>query len=177
MKRSYWMIALSIIGLIIVGTVITLLVLSNPKAGAPSIDDEISQSGPLTLYFVAVDDNGQSGVGVGCGDSLISVLTDSVTTTDKVKSAFDMLLQDKNQYYGQSGLYNTLYKSNLAFVSSEIANNVVTVHLSGTVSLGGTCDNPRVKAQLESTAEAAAGVTESLIYINDKTLDEVLSLQ
>ncbi len=44
MKRSYWMIALSLAILIIIGTVVTVFILSTPKAGAPSIAEDITET-------------------------------------------------------------------------------------------------------------------------------------
>ena len=51
------------------------------------------------------------------------------------------------------------------------------MRLNGTLQLGGVCDNPRVKAQLEQTALQFPTVKSVKYYINDKTLDEALSLK
>jgi len=177
MKRSYWMIAISLLALLIIGAVVAMMIISVPKAGAPSGEQPKTTTGPLALYFVAVDDNGESGKAIGCGDSAILVTTEEVTTEDVIKSTFERLLSNHNQYYGDSGLYNTLYNSNLSYISSTIVDNKLTVRLSGNLSLGGVCDNPRVEAQLEMTAQAASGLNNVEIFINDKSLDEILSLK
>src|SRR5690606_14472505 len=123
------------------------------------------------------EDNGIAGPMIGCGDSLVSRTTAPVTTTDMVKSAFEQLLAGKDQFIGQSGLYNALYQSNITFVSSSVANDTVTVNLAGSLKLGGECDSPRVETQLENTAKTAAGVSKAVINLNDKPLADALSLQ
>jgi hypothetical protein len=52
-----------------------------------------------------------------------------------------------------------------------------TIKLSGTLMLGGVCDNPRVKAQLEQTALQFSTVKDVAIFINNVTLDQALSLK
>lgn len=132
---------------------------------------------PLTLYYVATEDNGIAGPMIGCGDSLVSRTTAPVTTTNLVKSAFEQLLAGKDQFIGQSGLYNALYQSNLTYLDSSVAGDTVTVNLTGTLKLAGECDNPRVQAQLEQTAKTAAGVAKATINLNNKPLAESLSLK
>jgi hypothetical protein len=176
MKHSYWMITLVllIMSVIVVDVVVSI---NSPKASAPSITKTTNITGPLTVYYIAIDDNGKSGNAVGCGDSAVAVKTADVTTDNVVKATFDNLLSNHSQYYVESGLYNVLYNSNLSFVSSSIDGDTVTVKLSGSLSLAGVCDNPRVQAELEMAAEKAANVAKADIFINDKILSEVLSLK
>lgn len=132
---------------------------------------------PLTVYYIATEDNGITGTLVGCGDSLVANTTAPITTSDVVKSSFEQLLAGKDQFIGQSGLYNALYQSDLTFTSSTVAGGTVTVNLTGTLKLGGECDNPRVQAQLEQTAKTAAGTDAVVINLNGKPLSDSLSLQ
>jgi hypothetical protein len=176
MKRTYWIIGLVILILAIIGGVAYALFFASPPASAPTVNNT-TVTQPLKMYMVAVDDNGKSGDLIGCGDSAVSVTTEDVTTSDVIKATMERLLANKKQYYGESGLYNALYKSSLTYISSSVSGDTVTVKLSGTFSLGGECDNPRVQAQLEQTAKAAASVTKVAIFVNDKPLDEVLSLK
>lgn len=188
MKRNVWIITIAILALIAIAGVLVYATINLPKATAPDIQSpDVSQNGnqdtgdpitkPLTLYYIAINDAGQSGDKIGCDDSIVPVKTAEVTTDDVIKSTFERLLADKNQYYGQSGLYNALYRSNLVYVSSAVVDDTVTVTLTGNLSLGGECDNPRVQAQLESAAKSAAGVRKAMIMLNDKPLSEALSLQ
>lgn len=136
-----------------------------------------SKTMPLMVYYIATDDNGTSGDKIGCGDSVVPVETPAVTTTDVIKSSFASLLTNHKKDYGQSGLYNALYQSNLTYVSSNVNDDTVTVVLTGTITQGGECDAPRIKAQLEYTAMHAAGTKKAVITVNDKSLDSVLSLK
>jgi len=176
MKRTYWIIGLVVLILAIIGGMTYALFFASPPASAPTLDNT-NATQPLKMYMVAVDDNGISGNLIGCGDSAVSVTTEDVTTNDFIKATMERLLSNKNQFYGESGLYNALYKSSLVYVSSSVSGDTVTVKLSGTFSLGGECDNPRVQSQLELSAKAAAGVEKAAILVNDKPLSEVLSLK
>jgi hypothetical protein len=148
-----------------------------------SLDDSGDDQKPtevtkqLTLYYIATEDAGVSGDLIGCDDSAVSIRTVDVTTSDVVKSSLEMLLADKNQFYGGSGLYNALYQSDLRYDNSSLDGDHLTINLSGDLVLGGECDNPRVKAQLEKTAESATEVGQVSIMINGKTLNEALSLK
>lgn len=150
---------------------------TNQQSTDQNSDTTGSVTKPLTIYYVATEDNGITGSLIGCGDSLVANNTSPTTTSDVIKSSFEQLLAGKDQFIGQSGLYNALYQSDLTYVSSSVANDTVTVNLTGTLKLGGECDNPRVKAQLEETAKTAAGVSSVVINLNDKPLSDSLSLQ
>lgn len=132
---------------------------------------------PLTIYYVAVGDNGIAGPGIGCGDSLVATTTAPVRFTDQVGPSMRTLLANRSRTVGMSGLVNVLYQSRLAYVGGELNGSTITVYLSGQFMLGGVCDIPRAKAQLEYTAMAAAGATSARVFVNGRPLDEVLSLK
>ncbi len=131
----------------------------------------------VDIYLIAIDDNGQGGIPVGCGDSAIPVKAEIQPTQGVLRAALEKLLSIKDQYYGQSGLYDALYQSDLQVESVMIDNGKATVNLTGTMMLGGECDNPRVQAQLENTVLQFPSVTSADIFINGKTLAEALSLK
>ncbi len=131
----------------------------------------------VKIYLIAIGDNGQSGPLIGCGDSAVAVQVPIQSTPGVLKAAYQALLAIKSRDYGQSGLYNALYQSNLTLDSAKIENGLATIHLSGSLTLGGECDNPRVKAQLEQTALQFSTVQSVAIFVNDKPLDQVLSLK
>jgi hypothetical protein len=55
-----------------------------------------------------------------------------IFATKKVfKAAMQALLSLKVQYYGQSGLYNTLYQSHLQLDGVNIKDGVAIIDLSG----------------------------------------------
>jgi hypothetical protein len=131
----------------------------------------------VEIYLIALEDNGQSGIAVGCGDSAVPVQVQIEPTQGVLKAALEALLAIKVQYYGQSGLYNALYQSDLQVESVKITDENAEVHLTGSLILGGECDNPRVQAQLEQTILQFSTVSQASVYINGKTLADALSLK
>ena len=131
----------------------------------------------VKIFLIAVGDGGQTGTAVGCGDSAVPVEVEIQPTQGILKAALTTLLSIKNTYYGQSGLYNALYQSDLQVESASINGGTASVYLTGNLSMGGECDTPRVQAQLEQTVLQFPNVTEADIFINGKPLAEVLSLK
>jgi spore germination protein GerM len=131
----------------------------------------------VQIFLIAVDDNGQGGLPIGCGDSVIPVQVEIPTTQGVLKAALESLLSVKTQFYGESGLYNALYQSDLQVENVSIADGIATVNLTGTLLMGGECDNPRIQAQLEQTVLQFPTVTKAEIFINGKTLADALSLK
>lgn len=143
-------------------------VLIIPSAGQPGPFDRVD------IHLIALEDGGQSGPEVGCGDSVVGVEAAVTPTHAPLKAALDKLLSIKDQHYGQSGLYNALYQSNLTVDDVQIADRDATVRLSGTITVGGTCDVPRIKAQLEQTALQFSTVDTVSIYVNGILLEDSL---
>jgi hypothetical protein len=131
----------------------------------------------VRIFLIAVDDNGQGGQAVGCGDSVIPVEVQIPATQGVLRAALETLLSIRTQYYGESGLYNALYQSDLQVESASVEAGRATVYLTGTLTMGGECDAPRVQAQLEQTVLQFPDVTEAVIFINGEPLAEVLSLR
>ncbi|WP_427173816.1 hypothetical protein [Arthrobacter sp. 92] len=126
---------------------------------------------------MAIGDNGISGPKIGCGDSLVATTTAPVRFTDQVGPSIGTLLANKSRDVGMSGLVNALYQSNLTYAGGELDGGTITIWLTGNFMLGGVCDIPRVKAQLEYTAMAAAGATSAQVFVNGRPIDDVLSLK
>jgi hypothetical protein len=150
---------------------------SPPPTEEPAPTGLPEQIAPLTIYYVAIDDNGVSGPLIGCGDSLVATTTAPVRFTDQVRPSIEALLANKSRDVGLSGLVNVLYQSNLTYAGGELAGSTITIYLTGQFMLGGVCDVPRAKAQLEYTAMAAAGATSARVFVNGRPIDEVLSLK
>jgi len=131
----------------------------------------------VQIFLIALEDNGRSGKKIGCDDSVVPVQVETPYTRGVLRAALEELLSIRDRYYGQSGLYNALSQSNLKVERVVIEDGVATIHLSGTLILEGTCDNPRVKAQIEETALQFSTVREVRVFVNDTPLDEILSLQ
>lgn len=126
------------------------------------------------IYLIAVGDEGQNGKEIGCGDSVISVEVEIEPTIAPLTAALEELLAIDTRLYGQSGLYNALYQSDLTLESVNIVNSTAVIRLTGTLTLGGVCDEPRVEAQLKETALQYTTVDQVSVFINGTPLDEVL---
>jgi len=129
----------------------------------------------VKIFLIALEDNGQSGILVGCGDSAVPVTVIIPRTQGVLKAALEKLLSIKEQYYGESGLYNALYQSDLKLKSVTIDQGKAVIHLTGTVMLGGVCDAPRFEAQIKQTALQFSTVSDVEVFINDIPLEDVLS--
>ena len=141
-------------------------------APAPSPSDTTAA---LTVFYVAVEDQGKSGPKIGCGDSLVATETGPQRFTNRIEAAMNALLNDNSATHGESGLVNAVAASELRYVSSKVSGDQVEVDLSGTLSSGGTCDDPRIVEQLKYTAKIAAGVGSARILFNGVDIEKTLS--
>jgi LysM repeat protein len=133
------------------------------------------KSSPPTFTEVKIALIALEGGNIGCGDGVVLVRRNVPATTAPLTAAIRDLLSIKDQYYGQSGLYNALYQSNLAIQSVAINSGKATIKLTGQVVLGGVCDAPRVQAQFEHTGRQFSTVQSVEVFVNDVPLVDVLS--
>jgi hypothetical protein len=111
---------------------------------------------------------------IGCGDSVVGVARQIAPTATPLRAALDELFSLKTPDYGQSGLYNALYQSDLRADRVVIIDGRAEISLSGTLRLGGVCDEPRVIAQIESTVRQFASVTSTAITVNGVPLADAV---
>lgn len=123
---------------------------------------------------MALDDGGSSGVRFGCNDSLVPVHHADPVIREPLQAAISRLLSGGAP---PTGLYNALSSSTLQYVSGYLDGATVVVNLTGAVQPGGTCDIPRIDAQLTHTAVTAAGAIRAEIYVDGVRLADVLSLR
>lgn len=127
------------------------------------------------IYLVALEDGGTNGEEIGCGDSLVPVETAFEPTVAPLTAALDNMLAGDQQFYGDTDYYNAFYQSDLSVQGIDINNGVATIALTGDLMVGGTCDVPRIEAQLEATALQYSTIDAVNIQINGRPLDEALS--
>ncbi len=165
-----------------IGTTLPVAAASGSQAPASSFPTNtpeptvLPKNASVTLFYLAEGDGGASGPTVGCGDSAIAVTSPAISYTDPVEGALRTLLANHSERIGQSGLVNSLWQSRLVVDSIDRSKSPIIAHLSGTLTLGGVCDIPRVEQQLLLTAAQAAGGPVA-VTINGKTLSEALSLK
>lgn len=152
--------------------------LPSPTAPPPAPTQAPQGLNSVLIYLIAPDDNGKSGALVGCGDSAVPVSVAIEPTLGVLRAAYTELFKlYGKQYYGQSGLMNALYASNLHIESLAVENGIARVALKGSLSLGGVCDAPRVEAQLRLTALHFSTVQDVIITLNGVPLKDALSLK
>ena len=147
-----------------------------PPSATPAVSTEVP-SQEASIFLIALEDNGVAGKPVGCGDSAVPVKVTIPGTQSAIQGALEALLSVKEQFYGESGLYNALYQSDLLVESVNVEGGEATIRLTGSLILGGMCDNPRVQAQIEETALQFAAVSKVTVFVNDQLLQDALSLK
>ncbi len=155
----------------VVATLPLLPSLTPVPSESPGVDQTV------TIYLVAIEDNGISGKKIGCDDSLVAVEVPASSSLAAPWNALEALLSLKETYYGESGLYNALYQSSLDIQSSEINAGKAKVYLEGELILGGVCDQPRVEEQIMTTILDNSQVNEVDVFINGTLLQDYLSLK
>ena len=144
-----------------------------PTSAAPTSTTATEQN--VKIVLIALEDNGQSGTLVGCGDSAIPINVTIPPTQGVLRAALEKLFSAKQEFYGESGYYNALYQSDLDVAGVTIEQGKATIRLTGTIMLGGTCDAPRVQAQIEQTALQFSTVNDVDVFVNDVPLEDILS--
>lgn len=144
-----------------------------PAAGGRAAPEGLVPGG-TPVYFVAVDDGGSTGVRFGCNDSLVAVFHSPAAAEEPLRTSLAILLGGGNP---PEGLYNSLDNSALKYLSAYFDGTTVVVNLTGTLRPGGTCDIPRLEAQLTHTAVSAVGAARAEIYIDGRRLADILSLR
>jgi hypothetical protein len=157
------------------------VVVVEEPSGAKTISNEFNVTTSAALfdsaqiYLIALEDEGQSGPEIGCGDSSVPVTISIEPTIAPLTAALENMFTIDNEFYGQSGLYNALHQSNLSVQGIDIDNGHATIALNGDLQMGGTCDTPRVEAQLTQTALQYSTIDTVSITINGQPLEDILS--
>lgn len=142
---------------------------------APSPDrNEDTETTTVNIYLIALEDGGEMGDEIGCGDSIVPVERTVVKTEDSLEAAIRQLLLVTNRD-PSSGYYNALHSSDLELISADIENGIATINLEGEIQVGGVCDNPRIQEQLKRTVLQFQEINEAVININGQSLEELLS--
>jgi len=124
----------------------------------------------VQVPLIAMSTNGP----VGCGDTVVMVTRNVSATIAPLTAAVQQLLSIHDRFYGQSGLYDPLYNANLAVQSVAINNGLATIKLTGKLSLGGECDDPRVAAQFDALGHQFSSVQKVQVFINGTPLENLL---
>ena len=143
-----------------------------PRLATPYV---VAGAREVKLFLVALDDGGKSGRKIGCNDSLVSITREVSPTSAPLRAALEELLKLPQKGGPQESLHNALYGSKLKLGRVYVRRGEAVVHLSGQLTTGGVCDAPRVRGQIEATAQQFAGVRRVKVYVNGKPLSVYLS--
>lgn len=135
----------------------------------------------LPLYFVALSGDfppATTGRDVACQDLLVRASSVPVKTEDRVGTAVGFLIDDEQYSHGEPAITNSLDPSEdgLLYSSSRVEGDTVTVELTGDVVTRSQCESYRIRAQLNRTAAAAAGVANAEVLVDGVRIEEVLGL-
>jgi hypothetical protein len=173
-------------GLLVLGGVVWLLWQNSQNVGvqpsAPGNDTQDETPAPETaaVYLVRLEDNGESGELIGCGDSLIPIGIDvpsDLTGNLEGSVAFVVAELIERSKPAAEPHYSALSTANLSVDSVAETTNGVTVALSGDFTLGGVCDNPRFEYQLRETIRSVTGEQPLEITIDGVQLNDLVGGQ
>ncbi|HEX7070645.1 MAG TPA: GerMN domain-containing protein [Rhodothermales bacterium] len=125
----------------------------------------------MFLVETATEGSPTLDVGFGCGDRLIPLTVPAAGT--ELEAAVHALLQQPDTL----GLVTALHPNKLVLDSATVVSREAHLYFSGSLSLGGVCDHPRVVEQLNATARAAVAVDSVAVFVNGQPLSEFLSLR
>jgi hypothetical protein len=148
-----------------------------PAAPPKSVEPPKPKEHDVTVILIAQMPKDGNAKDIGCGNITKPMTQKSTFKGDPVQDALEVLLGLKQAGYENGELYNALYQSDLEVQSVETKNDVVKVKLTGNIKMSGECDIPRVREQLVETIKSASDANKIVVLVNDKSLDEALSLK
>jgi Sporulation and spore germination len=155
------------------------IILNLPDAATarPTVQPTVSPDATtrVKLFFIALDDNGNSGKPVGCGDSVVFGERDIPKSASVLKDTLTVLFSAKEEYYGTSRLYNALFRSDLSVAGISNHEGVFKVDLTGQLVLTGVCEDARIRAQIMETIMQFPTVKQANVFVNGVSLDKLLS--
>jgi len=163
---------------------------SGSEGSAPGAGDATGEepteavSSPIEeaeIFLVELEAGGQGAF--GCGDRLRAVrvpVSDAAGegVPGNVGAAVRALLAAEGGPETPRGLYNALARSRLEVEAVEevlAEEGIYRVRLTGELRPGGVCDHPRIAEQLRATAEAVEGVEQADVWIDGRSVEQVLA--
>jgi hypothetical protein len=141
----------------------------------------VEPSDKVKLFYISIGaSTGNGATVVGCGDEAIGIDRPIPVTATPLKNSLEAILLVKESIIkgpmiGETGLYNALYRQDWELENVSIVEEEAIIKLSGKYVDYGTCEGPRAKAQLEQTALQFPTVKKVSIFLNEISLDKVMS--
>lgn len=143
---------------------VMIVVISGATTLAPG-----AQRGAARALFIELETGN-----VGCGDRLLAVPILVEVGEDPLRVALDAVLTRGTELAREHGLYNGLGASDLAIEELEVMAGRAKVYLTGTLSLNGECDAPRVREQLQRTAKQFREIRAVEFFVDGVPLEDLL---
>jgi LysM repeat protein len=128
-------------------------------------EEQTPDTTQASIYLVDLEDQGVHGELIGCDDSLVPVSMPIDPDADPVRSALQNVFET-GEIHDDSGLYNSLYQSDLTVERIEIDGGTAKLFLAGSLQLGGVCDEPRAKSQIIETVNQFPEVSDVIVFVN-----------
>lgn len=135
----------------------------------------VAKTTSVKVYLVAVGDNGKNGKKIGCEDSLVAVNRTIEPTSAPLKAALDELLSmPEEQNEGGQQLGNFWKGSDLKVKRVSLKAGTASIWITGTLTVAGICDEPRITEQITATARQFPTVKRVKVYVNGVTLRQAI---
>lgn len=142
-------------------------------------DNENTDETIKNIYITAIDGSSiaqnLTTETFGCNDKIFPIQQTSLMTPEAaIQTLFNYRVATP-MYTDYAETYNVFANSALTIESLTIENWLATLKLTGTLSVGGICDSPRVSEQIKQTLLQYPEINEVNILINDEDLSSFLS--
>ncbi|XLQ20421.1 MAG: GerMN domain-containing protein [Candidatus Moraniibacteriota bacterium] len=130
-----------------------------------------------SVYIVSIDgsvswEENYSEDLIGCDDKLLEVVVGENLSPEE---ALEKLIYLKEIDF-KSGEYNAfLLSDKLEIISFDIENGIAIVKFSDKLMTGGTCDAPRITAQIRETLLPYPEIDEVEVYVGEESIENFLS--
>ncbi len=150
----------------------------------PQIEEAQTNQKVISIFLIALDDNGKSGQKIAYNDSLVAINRTIPESSNPVETALLELFSVKEKYDAESGLYNFLYDSDLKIQEINIDDGLAEVYLTGDYNVAGIIQESQIDAQIRQTILQFPKIREAKIFfdgseilegISEKTDAEILS--
>ncbi len=178
MKRTIFLALLSLLGgsacnfLASLPPATPIAATATPETPAATADRV--QAGYLEIYLVLPEDDGASGLPIGCGDSLVTWPTDlpiSGDPTTDLRAALEAMFAVRG-----GPPYNAFESSPLTVQSVSINGSHAAIQLGGPLMLSGTCADARMEAQLVLNVFRFPQINTARIEVDGRNLKIVFDL-
>jgi Sporulation and spore germination len=129
----------------------------------------------VVVYLIDVDAGDGASEVIGCNDVLSERNIAVNSDRGPVIGALTSLLAFDTDVIAELGLYSALSGWDVTVDSVVVDSGHATVELSGSIQVGGACDVPRIRAQLERTVFQFREIATVDFYLNGQPLFDQLS--